>query len=125
MFDKSKFLTIPQLKTAVVPTAEFGPVTIREMTLGERIEFESKKNEEGGASYTACLVVASAVDDGGNQLFDWEDAKTLDSLPASRIAPIAEKAQELNQLGGTATDESAVNNAAKNSSGAAPAGSNG
>ena len=123
--DKEKFLTIPEFKTAVVDSADFGPITLRELTLGERLEFENKFNQENAPSYAALLIVASVIDAGGNRVFDWEDAATIDDLPAGRVGPIAKKARELSALGSNATDTTAVDSAAKNSSATVPAASNG
>ncbi|MCL2647710.1 MAG: hypothetical protein FWD61_11990 [Phycisphaerales bacterium] len=86
-------------------------VTVREMTLDDRLEFEAKVEQKVG-SWSACLVVACVVDEGGNQLFSWEDAATMGDRNADRFADVLSKARDLNFIGPAAEASAEKNSSA-------------
>ena len=99
--DKSKLLERTELKTKqskIFGVEGVQVVTIRELTLAERLEMEDRALEEG-SSHSAALVVAAVIDEGGNRVFDWEDAKTINELQSSRFEEVIRDARDLCLVG--------------------------
>ena len=112
--DKNILLARPELKTgtAIVITPDGRQdVTVRELSLDERLEFEEKAAEKVG-TWSACLIIASVVDEGGNRVFDYEDAPMIGALASTRFEDVIKKARELSFLGPAKEREAEGNSSA-------------
>lgn len=101
-----QFLT-PSLRTEVVSVPEWGmDVTLREMTLAQRIEFEERLRDGDNDRYIrALIVIHSAVDDSGQPLFAPDDLEALLGQSYRVILRLSNAAFRVNALGDDELDE--------------------
>lgn len=102
------FAAAPPLKTAEVQAAG-QVVKIREMSVGERLDFEAAAQGKPSGEVALLAVVASVVDDDGNLIFGPDDLSRLRTVPIDLIQPLMKAVLKLNAL----TDED-VGELAKN-----------
>ena len=102
------FAAVPKPKTAAVGLGNH-IVKIREMNVGERLDFEANAQGKPSGEVALLAVVASVVDDDGNLIFDASDIDRLKQLPPDYLLPVMTSVLKINAL----TDED-VGELAKN-----------
>lgn len=102
MLDRTAILGKLDLKREAVAVPEWGDsVFIREMTAGERDEWESQvwgENPPHKDRLRAALVAYTLCDDKGVRLFTADDITALEKLGAAALHRVFEAAMRLNQL---------------------------
>jgi len=111
---REDFLNAPAPKRETVSVPGLGgEVHVRQVTAGERDEFEvsiSKlKPRERTRDIRARIVVFVAVDEEGRPLFTAEDVPLLSGLPASALEPIMNAHVRLNSMSAEDVDALAKN----------------
>jgi len=91
------FAAAPKPKTATVNLAGQS-VTIREMNVGERLEFEAAAAGKPSGEVALLAVIASVVDDDGDLTFDASDIDRLKQLPPDYLLPVMEAVLKINAL---------------------------
>lgn len=91
------FAAVPKPKVSTVEL-EGQTVTIREMTVGERLAFETAAAGKPSGEVALAAVVASVVDDDGNLVFTADDLPRLKQLPPDSVLPIMRAVLKLNAL---------------------------
>lgn len=95
---KDRFFSLaPKLKTKEVKLAG-QTVTIREMTVGERLDFEAAAQGKPSGEVALLAVVASVVDADGNLVFTADDLPRLKDMPIDSVLPIWRAVLKLNAL---------------------------
>jgi len=95
------FAVVAPLRTETVEIPGRGEVTVRELTVGERIAFEEAADGRPPAEFLARLVAASAVADDGSPLFTPDDVPAILGLSAAVVTRLGEAANRVNAM----TDE--------------------
>jgi len=102
--DKSKLLGVKPERVAVkMPDGEV--VYVREISLAERIDVETRATLENAPSLAALIVCAATVSAAGQPLMSLDDAGAVDKLPARLVARLAKAAMKLNAIGPEAEEE--------------------
>lgn len=91
------FAAAPKLKTAEVEL-KGQAVTIREMSVGDRLIFEAAAAGKPSGEVALQAVVASVIDAEGNLTFSADDIPRLKTLPPESILPIMTAVLKLNAL---------------------------
>lgn len=73
-------------------------VTIREMTVGQRLEFEAAAAGKPSGEVALLAVIASVIDQDGELLFEADDLPRLKELPPDDVLPIMRAVLKLNAL---------------------------
>jgi len=108
--DKAAFFAaVPAPRTEIVETGGFA-VTIREMNVGERLEFEQAAAGKPSGEVALLAIAASVIDAGGNLMFGPDDLPKLKTIPPDHAVPVMRAVLKLNAL----TDQD-VSTLAKNS----------
>lgn len=113
LLTKSAILGAADLKHEDVEVPQWGgTVRVRMMSGRERDEFRSALAEEGTVPvgrFSAALLAATCVDEGGVRLFTMEDMEALQAKSAKSLDAPAAVAMRLNGLGGAAVEEAVKN----------------
>jgi hypothetical protein len=120
LLNKAAILGVADLKHEDVPVPQWGgTVRVRVMTGVERDEFRAAIASEGGipvGKFSAALLAACCIDEGGRRLFTMGDMEALQAKSAASLDAPAAVAMRLNGLGPTAVED-AVKNSASGQSG--------
>ena len=112
----------PQVAPVFVP-ALGKTVYVQVWTAKQRDQFEERwqhrQNNNSVQGFRACLVAHTACDSGGALLFQQQEERDLDNLPARIIEPIVEKAMQVNGLS-EQDQEKMVGNSESEASDASP-----
>jgi len=103
------FAAVPKPKTAAVGLGNH-IVKIREMNVGERLDFEANAQGKPSGEVALLAVLASVIDEDGELIFTSDDIPRLKTLPPDYILPVLEAVLKINAL----TDDD-VGDLAKNS----------
>ncbi|WP_337175378.1 hypothetical protein [Paludisphaera sp.] len=93
------FAVAPRLREAEVEIPGTGKtVRVRELTVGQRIEFERRAKARTEAEIASCLLIASAIDESGAPLFTQDDEAALNALSLNVFPPFMKALTDLNAL---------------------------
>lgn len=98
--DRAAFFAVPpqpRVQSVDVPGLH-GHVHVREMTCGEREEFEVAHIDAAKQDFAARLVAFTACDEACKPIFTRADVADISKLPASIVHPIAQASIKLNKL---------------------------
>lgn len=113
LLSKSAILGVADLKHEDVPVPAWGgTVRIRAMTGMERDVFRTSIASEAGVPvgrFSAALLAATIVDEGGVRLFTVDDIDALQAKSAASLDVPAEVAMRLNGLGSKSGPDAAKN----------------
>lgn len=73
-------------------------IKIREMNVGERLDFEANAQGKPSGEVALLAVIASVVDDDGDLTFDASDIDRLKQLPPDYLLPVMEAVLKINAL---------------------------
>lgn len=102
--DKASFFAaLPPARTEVVaiPGSD-ARVTVREMSIRDRIDFEAVAEGKSGLDVMTRLIAFTAVGDDGARLFSLADPAEVEALPATLAMALMEAANRLNLISGEA-----------------------
>lgn len=107
---RERILGCNDLKAAQVQCPEWGcAVTVKEMTVGERADFEATVSGKPNREIMAWWVAASVRDDDGKLLFEQSDVPQLLEKSADVVLRIWDAVARLNGLTKKDVDEIAGN----------------
>lgn len=92
-------MNAPKAKVEAVPIPGFGEgetIHVRQISAGERDEFEYQMQRRKGKDIRARLVILTACDPEGRRLFTDDDLPAIRNMPAAALEPIVEAHLRLN-----------------------------
>jgi hypothetical protein len=110
MLSRSNFLAYKDLpREEVQVPALGGSVFVRTLSAGEWDQFETVNVKVKGKDFRARIVVATACDESGVDIFRVEDLAPLSKLAKTALDPIVEAALRINALTEKANEDGEKN----------------
>lgn len=110
---REAILSAKDWETKDVEIPKWGTVRIRNLTVAERLdfakEFGAELTGEDSCKLLCKVVVASVIDEEGNQVFKWEDVEKLLTKNWANIEKLADAVFKFNGLAREVIDEAEKN----------------